>query len=77
MCSSKLRALTLFLIVALQTQAATATQHRSSHQEPGDVQPSPAIEARVASEVAKARGILDTLIPNNFAASPYLVSAVY
>uniref|UniRef100_Q01PB4 Peptidase M23B n=1 Tax=Solibacter usitatus (strain Ellin6076) TaxID=234267 RepID=Q01PB4_SOLUE len=42
-----------------------------------DVQPTPEIEAQVAEEVAKARGILDDLNFDNLLASPYLVSAIY
>lgn len=39
--------------------------------------PTPEIEARVADEVAKAKGILDDLTADNLLASPYLVSAIY
>ena len=42
-----------------------------------DVQPTAEIEAQVAEEVAKARGILDNLNSDNLLASPYLVSAIY
>jgi murein DD-endopeptidase MepM/ murein hydrolase activator NlpD len=42
-----------------------------------DVQPTPEIEAQVAEEVAKAKGILENLSTDNLLASAYLVSAIY
>jgi hypothetical protein len=41
------------------------------------MQPTPEIEAQVAEEVAKARGILENLNADNLLSSPYLVSTIY
>ncbi len=59
-------------------QAYHQTHHLpTSHPVSQDVQPSADIDERVASEVAKAKQILDNLGANNYLASPYLVSAIY
>jgi murein DD-endopeptidase MepM/ murein hydrolase activator NlpD len=55
----------------------TTRRHPPSRPLSLDVQPTPGIEARVAEEVAKARGILDDLNADNLLDSPYLVSAIY
>jgi murein DD-endopeptidase MepM/ murein hydrolase activator NlpD len=60
-----------------------AEAHRTTRRRPVsrplslDVQPTPEIEAQVAEEVAKARGILENLNADNLLDSPYLVSAIY
>ena len=67
-------------LAACLSQIADAQQrkrHRASPPPSLDVVPSPEIEARVASEVAKARQILADLNTANLLDSPYLVSAVY
>ena len=74
-------------LAALLALAACATPFAAAHRTAGrhpvskpvnlDVQPTPEIEAHVAVEVAKAKGILDGLNADNVLASPYLVSAIY
>ena len=52
-------------------------RHPASRPVSLDVTPSPEVDARIADEVLKARGILENLSAANVFASPYLVSAFY
>ncbi len=66
-----------YLLFAAVAAAAAPHPRHASHSVNQDVKPSPEIEAKINDEVAKAKQILEHLDTKNFAASPYLVSAVY
>jgi murein DD-endopeptidase MepM/ murein hydrolase activator NlpD len=74
---AKLAVLAVLAASVGQTAQVRRNLRRTSRPASLDVQAAPEIDARVASEVAKARQILNDLSAENFLDSPYLVSALY
>jgi len=70
-------ALLILLAACFPAAHGKTRHHRVSHSVSLDVRPAPEIDARVASEVAKAKQVLDEMNPDNLFTSPYLVSAIY
>jgi murein DD-endopeptidase MepM/ murein hydrolase activator NlpD len=69
----------LVLVVSISQPAPSRRSARRAPSRPASqpVEATPEIEARVTSEVAKARQILHDLSTDNLFDSPYLVSALY
>jgi murein DD-endopeptidase MepM/ murein hydrolase activator NlpD len=73
----------LALLMALPCAAPAAGAAARARRRPAsrpvslDVRPTPDIDAHVASEVERAKRILESLNTENLLSSPYLVSAIY